>query len=175
MRHFARIHALGVMSVRNVLDRPDGDNKTATIERRVGDAGLVLDELIAMCEQSTLPFGIAPLLERCEARKDALEAELRALAQGLDAEMEATEVLEGVLKGTRGTSKEAFMHLCHRDDVGEDTAREAAEILCLILGERKQWVNNRAAGDGLGDEGGRFAATLQRERLGGRQSGAGNE
>ena len=66
------------------------------------------------------------------------------------------------------------MHLCHRDDVGEDTAREAAEVLRLILDEREQWVN-RAAGDGLGDEGGRLASAPQGERLGGRQSGAGSE
>ena len=66
------------------------------------------------------------------------------------------------------------MHLCNRDDVGEDTAREAAEVLRLIPGERKQWVN-RAAGKGLGDEGWWLAATSQGERLSGRQSGAGSE
>ena len=42
---------------------------------------MVLDELIAVSEQSTLPTSLAPVLDRCEARKDALENELRSLAQ----------------------------------------------------------------------------------------------
>ena len=91
MRNFVRVHNLGSCAVRNVLDRPDPDQRAETIEKRIADTGMVLDELIAVSEQCTLPLSLAPVLERCQAKTDALENELRTLAQGLGAEMEATE------------------------------------------------------------------------------------
>ena len=94
--HFGRSHALAIDGVRGVLDRPDKDSKVATIETRIADAGLVLDELILLHEQSMLPSRIAPLVRRCESRRDALEAELRGLAKGLMCEVEATASLTQV-------------------------------------------------------------------------------
>ena len=145
IRMFVRVHAMGVKAVRNVLDRPDPDQKAETIENRVADSGMVLDELIAVCEQSTLPISLAPILERCEARKDALENELRALAQGLGAEMEALEELESVQKRARGTSKEAFMTLKDAVAAAHAASQDLTEELREAIKKVEKEVEKRFA------------------------------
>ena len=145
IHNFARIHALGAAAVRNVLDRPDPDQMAETVEKRVADTGMVLDELIAVSEQSTLPLGLAPILQRCEDKKDALENELRSLAQGLGAEMEATEALEIVLSKAKGTSKEAFMQLKDAVAAAHDASQDITEELREIIKKVEKEVDKRFA------------------------------
>ena len=146
VRHFVRVHRFRFDSVRHALDRPDPDQKAATIEARIGDVGLVLDELIEVHDQSALPMSIALVLTRCAHAKDALELELRALAHGLDGEVAACAELTRVIhaEGT-GTSKESFMAL----KVATAAAHEASEDLTEEVRRRRAEVEWPWNGDTL--------------------------
>ena len=140
---YAHAHDICVTSVRNVLDRPDPDTRAQTIEMRVADAGLVLDELALLQEQAEMSPAIAPILGRCHAKKDALEIELRTLAHGLEAEEEATQELEEVLKATKGTSKEAFLKLKEELAKAHEASQDITEELRVAIRKTEGQVEAR--------------------------------
>ena len=126
---FGRAHAAADAAARAVLDLPLADHAVETIEVRIGDAAFKLDELIEIHEQSHLPMSLAPLLGRCHERRVALEVELRALAHGLQAEVEATAQLLKILRETPGKSKDTFLLL----RAAAAAAREASQDLSAEL------------------------------------------
>ena len=144
VRYFVRIHRFGADAVRTVLDRPDPDSKAATIQARIGDAGLVLDELIAVHDQSALPMQLAPSLVRCAQAKDALELELRALAVGLEQEMQAASELDRIANGEgKGSSKESFMALKAATARAHEVSENLTEELRVAIAKTEAQIEER--------------------------------